>query len=105
MATDYQTSELITAADLFGGRLEKHGVREIIVEPKTERSRCLTDGTNYTWVKITERGFVDLITRYGSNDPQTILKAIAQEFDTDIYSEHDAEFWEGCDCGFGQWFS
>src|SRR5262249_25064527 len=150
-----QTSELITASDLFSGRLEKHGVREIIDEPKnfeewaaeqglevrpggserarrwveeekaqlekvlppdefahvaeiidesvcfgtTKHRRCLTDGTNYTWVKISKRGFVDKITRYGSNDPQTILKAIAQEFDTDIYSEHDAEFWEGYDCG------
>src|SRR6516225_3175028 len=34
MSTDFRPRRLITAADLFGGRLEKHGVREIIVEPK-----------------------------------------------------------------------
>jgi hypothetical protein len=109
---------LMTAADLFGGRLEKHGVRESIVEPKnvhewaaemgfelsagasgklpgtTEHRRCLTDGTNYMWVEISKRGFVASITRYGLNGAQTILEAIAQEFDTDIISEHDAEFWE-----------
>jgi hypothetical protein len=34
MSTDFRPRRWITAADLFGGRLEKHGVREIIVEPK-----------------------------------------------------------------------
>jgi hypothetical protein len=118
MSTDFLPRRLITAADLFGGRLEKHGVRERIVKPKdvhewaaemgvelapgasgklpgtTEHSRCLSDGTNYVWVQISKRGFVALITRYGLNDAQTILDAIAQEFETDIISEHDAEFWE-----------
>jgi hypothetical protein len=32
MSMDFRPTRLITAADLFGGRLEKHGVREIIVE-------------------------------------------------------------------------
>jgi hypothetical protein len=129
MSTDYVPGRAITAADLFSGRLEKHGVREIIVEPKsvrelaakqgyelppgasemlipgtTERKRCLTDGTNYLSVKITQDGFVDIISRNGGNKANTILNAITQEFDTDIFSEHDAEFWEGLDCGFGQWF-
>jgi hypothetical protein len=129
MATDFQPAQSITATDLFGGRLEKHGVREIIIEPMsvhelaardgyklppggsgkmlipgtTEHNRCLTDGTNYMWVKISSCGFfVSSITRYGGNDPQTILKAIAEEFDTDMYSEHDAEFWEGYECEPGR---
>jgi hypothetical protein len=58
----------------------------------TECFRCVTDGTNYIWVEISKRGFVASITRNG--DAQTILEAIAQEFDTEIIGEHDAEFWE-----------
>jgi hypothetical protein len=150
MSTDFRPGRLIAAADLFGGRLEKHGVREKIFLPTewpaeqgfklpplarvrmrrtrdevkaqfetvllpdmpekfaqmvkmiddpipgipftTECFRCLTDGTNYIWVEISNRGFVASITRNG--DAQTILEAIAQEFDTDIIGEHDAEFWE-----------
>jgi hypothetical protein len=152
MSTDFRPGRLIAAADLLGGRLEKHGVREkdflptewpaeqgfkdpllarvrvrraraevkamfetlllpdmpekfaqmvkMIDEPiaskfiaiTTERIRCLTDGTNYIWVEISNRGFVASITC--NNDAQTILEAIAQEFDTEIIGEHDAEFWE-----------
>jgi hypothetical protein len=57
-------------------------------------ARCLTDGTNYMWAEISGRGFVSSITCYGKNDPNNILNAVAKEFDTDIISEHDAEFWE-----------
>jgi hypothetical protein len=60
----------------------------------TEHSRYLTDGTNYMSVEISKRGFVALMTCYGENDPNHILNAVAEEFDTDIASEHDADFWE-----------
>jgi hypothetical protein len=119
MSKDFRPSRLITAADLFGGRLKKHGVREIVVEGQdmqgraaemglnlpegalggkmpgtTEYRRCLTDGTNYMWVEISSRGFVASIYCTISNDPDEILNAVAKEFDTDIISEHDVEFWE-----------
>ena len=155
MSTDFRTRRLITAADLFCGRLEKHGVREHIVKEQdfqewiaqmdielpegrrgkllraaffgggldfeeqeewaaklglkpedpawkvlgtTERKRCLTDGTNYLWVQISN-GFVASINCTISNEANNILNAIAEEFDTDIISEHDAEFWTNYEGG------
>jgi hypothetical protein len=118
MSTDYRPTRLITAADLFGGRLEKHGVRETVVAAKdvhemaaemgltisgaggkmpgtTERSRCLTDGENCLWVEISKRGFVAMITRYGDNNPNNILNAIDEEFDANLIDEHHPDFWEG----------
>ena len=118
MSTDFRLRRLIPAADLFGGRLEKHGVREKIVEEQdvhewaaasgfklppgaggkipgtTEHCRCLTDGTNCIWVDISERGFVAMLTRYGDNDPNEILGAIDKEFDADIIDEEHPEFWK-----------
>jgi hypothetical protein len=97
MSTDFRLRRLIPAADLFGGRLEKHGVREKIFNGTTEHSRWLTDGTNCIWVDISERGFVAMLTRYGDNDPNAILGAVDKEFDADIIGEHEmdyAEFWE-----------
>jgi hypothetical protein len=110
---------LITAADLFGGRLEKYGVREKIIKEQdvhewaaeqgltlppgaggtmpgtTETSRCLTDGTNYMWVEISKRGFVADITRYGDNDPNDILWAIDQEFEAALIDEEHPDYWKG----------
>jgi hypothetical protein len=34
-----------------------------------------------------------MITRYGINNPTKILQAIAEAFDTDIFSEHEPQFW------------
>jgi hypothetical protein len=49
MSTDFETTKLINAADLFDGRLAKHGVREHIpTDPQTLAQmggrRILTDG-------------------------------------------------------------
>jgi hypothetical protein len=118
MSRDYIPTRLIRAADLFGGRLEKYRVREKIVEEQdvhdwaakmgltlpagaggkipgtTATRRCLTDGSNYVWVEISKRGFVAMITRYGDNDCNSILHAMAREFDTEIIDEEHPEFWE-----------
>jgi hypothetical protein len=46
------------------------------------------------WASIGEDGFVNTVTRNaGSGDPGTILSAIAEEFDTDIVSEHEPQYW------------
>jgi hypothetical protein len=93
MSIDFRPRRLIAVADLFDGRLEKHGVREHVSERSTEYSRCLTDGTNYVWVYISKRGFVSCFTRYNT-DPSEILGAIDKEFDADIIDEYHPEFWE-----------
>src|SRR6516162_2989846 len=120
MSRSWRPTRLITAADLFGGRLEKHGVRERVVkqtygewaaamgvtlprgtnpdaqmEGTTERSRCLTDGTNCMWIEISKRGFVADITRYGDNDANDILKAIDEEFEAGLIDEEHPDYWDG----------
>jgi hypothetical protein len=93
MSTDYAPFNKIRARDLFDGRLDKFGVREQLSADTTETSKCLTDGRNYLWVYINDAGFVGSITRYGGNAPRKILNAIAQAFDTDIFSEYEPQYW------------
>ena len=95
MSRDFRPTRLITAANLFGGRLERRGVREVQPERPETGFRWLSDGENCMCVEISERGFVASITRYGENDPNNILHAIAQEFETDIIDEEHPEYWEG----------
>ena len=42
---------------------------------------------------IDDEGFIDRIVRHGPNAPAVILTAIAEEFETNIASEHQPEFW------------
>jgi len=94
MSTDYKPMQKIRAADLFDGRLETFGVREHIVQDTTDDRKCLTDGRNYLWVWIDKEGFVLALTRYFPNgSPSKILRAIAAIFDTDIFSEHEPQYW------------
>ena len=106
MSTDFRFEKRISASDLFDGRLEAHGVREhktvldpddpvSVVSQADEHSRCLTDGeSNFLWVYINDDGKVGCVTRYMPNgNPGKILGAIADTFDTNIFSEHEPQFW------------
>ena len=93
MSTDFILSRKVSANDLFGGRLATFGIREHVSSDTTERSRCLTDGRNYLWVYLTEDGFVDSLSRYGANAPGKILAAISEAFETDVFSEHEPQYW------------
>lgn len=93
MSTYYAPFNKIRAGDLFDGRLEKFGVREHMTTDSTETSKCLTDGRNYLWVFVNDAGFVANINRYGGNAPSKILNAIAEVFDTDIFSEYEPQYW------------
>jgi hypothetical protein len=94
MSTDYAPFEKVTASALFDGSLEKFGVREHVKPDETSKnSRCLTDGRNFLWVYIDDAGLVTCLSRYGANAPGKILNAIAQAFDTDIFSEYEPQFW------------
>jgi hypothetical protein len=91
MSTDYVSSELITVSDLLGGRLDKCGITDG-KSPKADKcQRCLTDGDeNYLWA-YGER-FIGCFTRWMPNGrPGFMLQAIANEFDVEIFSEHDEE--------------
>jgi hypothetical protein len=90
MSTDYICSPKITACRLFDGRLEKFGVREHVIPNETTKdARLLTDGRNYLCASIDDAGLVTSLMRRGQNAPGKILNAIAQAFDTEIFSEYE----------------
>jgi hypothetical protein len=106
MSRTWRPTKLIVAAELFGGRLAKHGVYERLAraddyswltkygagkqaarklaaelaDPKWNM-RWLTDGENCVSVEVSRRGVVVDFTRYGLNDATKILHAIEREFE------------------------
>ena len=96
MSTDYRLEQKVRFDDLFDGRLEEVGIYEHTREDTTSANRrCLTDGNNFLWIFGDE--FVTSLTRYMPNGaPGKILSAIAEFFDTDIFSEYQPQYW-----GFG----
>jgi hypothetical protein len=83
MSTSYRPLKEISAHDLFDGRLEELGVREHAAVGSNEIRRCLTDGRNYLWVYIDERGNISDLVRYAPNGaPGKIMNAIGQVFET-----------------------
>jgi hypothetical protein len=93
MSTHFILSRKVSADELFGGRLERFGVREHVASATTEQSRCLTDGRNCLWVCLTEDGFVGSISRYGANAPGKIIGAISNAFETYVFSEYEPQYW------------
>jgi hypothetical protein len=117
MSTDFMPGRHIFARDLVDGRLAKFGGHEWVTPQEDQaltdgqdnelwvwgtsqddQSRTLTDGQgNYLWVFVNDDGSVELFTRYGwQNDTDAILAAVAEAFETEIFSEHEPQFW-GCE--------
>jgi len=92
MSTHFRPLDPIRMADLFDGRLEHHGVHEHHCEGTTSDRKCLTDGPNCLWV-CNEEGLGLIVTSYGVNKPQRILRSIADAFDVEIASEDEPQFW------------
>ena len=93
MSTDFSLSEKVHISDLLDGRLDRFGIHEKVTYPTSDQQKCLTDGADFVWVYANDEGYVSCLTRYGANDPNKILGAIADAFRTDIYSEHQPQFW------------
>ena len=93
MSTDYRTESTVLMSDLFDGRLSKYDISEHYTEKTSATTRCLTENDNYIWVYGNPAGCATCLTRYGMNFPGHILNSIAQEFDTEIYSEYQPQFW------------
>jgi hypothetical protein len=93
MSTRYCTLTPIRFADLFDGRLKEVGIHEQHDEDQDTDEGCLTDGRNFLWVRSNEQGIVTTFARYGANEPQRILQAIADKFDVDIVSEYEPQYW------------
>jgi hypothetical protein len=80
-------------ADVFDGRLERFGVREFVGEDTSDSWRCLTDGHNYLWAHADSDGKLENIRRSGPTAPGRILGAIAESFETEIFSEYEPQYW------------
>ena len=91
MSTDYKLEKKITMEELFDGRLEPYGAREHKEERSSSEFRVLTDGISQ--LAVYAEGVVRLTKRCGTNNEILILNAIAEAFDTKIYSEHAPQFW------------
>ena len=92
--TYFLISKKVSARDLFGERLKKFGIREEIAPAIVDEvARCLTDGSNFLAVFLTEDGFVDFLEAYGVDAPRKILNAISETFGTEIFSEHEPQYW------------
>jgi hypothetical protein len=84
MSTFWSLSKKIPACDVFDGRLE-----HIVPDRTTDTFRCLTDGRHYDWVEIDGDGYL----WYRVRGLSPILRTVADVFETDIVSEHQAQFW------------
>jgi hypothetical protein len=94
MSTSFRPLRNIRATQLFDGRLEAYNVFEHFKPEMTITTRrYLTDGFNYLWVFIGEDGFLNSFHRFGGNNPNVILNAVAEEFDTYIASELEPQYW------------
>ena len=93
MSTDFRLSDKVSVRDLFGGQLEKFGVREHVNPETSEGHRILTDGNNYLHVYMADDGFVACLTRFGWNVSGNILGAIIETFDIEIFSEYEPKYW------------
>ena len=96
MSVDMKLGTNVSGRDLFGERLKKFGIREARTRDNDERKRCLTDGRHCLWVYLSEDGFIEALVAYGMNQPVEILDAICETFGTEVYTEHDPQYW-GCD--------
>lgn len=91
MSADFRLEKTVLMEELFDGRLESFGIKEIAGNGGVIGvSRCLFDGNNYLWV-FGEK-YVETITRYNSNNPNNILSVISEQFDTDIFTEDEPGF-------------
>ena len=94
MSTDFKTQKKITISDLFGDRLKKYGINgELGMSVPGLQCGHLTDGRNYLSVMSSGSGRPLLSRTAGCGDANYILGCIAEEFKTEIYSEHQPQYW------------
>lgn len=70
-----------------------NGIVEDINEHTTKSCRIFTDGANFAWVYVNADGNIGSITRYGMNKDD-FLYMLAERLETELWCEHDDEFWD-----------
>jgi len=92
VSTDFRPLKQIAMSDLFDGRLERFGIREVWDSERSRQiARCLTDGRNVLWVGGNVGGHVSNLSHSGQDNH--ILGAIAETFDCAVVSEHEPQYW------------
>ena len=93
MSIYFKFQKEIKVADVFDGRFEKFGFREHLAKEPDPHSRWLSDGVNAVCI-INYNGIVVQINKYaGVGHPTHILRALEKEFDTEIFSENEPQYW------------
>ena len=94
METDYKPLNPIPFEALFDGRLENYGIQEEHLPRSTKHGRCLSDGCDILWCYADDSGHVRRFEGHFMhlNWPVGIVKAIAETFDTEIYSHCDYRY-------------
>ena len=93
MSTYFRSQEKIKFSDIFDGRLERFDIREHATKETMETFRCLTDGRNFLWLYGDADGMLNHMSRYGANAVGKMLRALAEAFGTEIYSEYEPQYW------------
>jgi hypothetical protein len=93
MSTDYITIPQFRFADLFDGRLKKHGVREKIRDDTTETDRYLEGSDGVLSASRTEGGYSLFQREAFSSIPRDVIDALTKEFEVDVVSEHNPRYW------------
>ena len=70
MSLELNLTKKLHAHDLFGGQLEKFGIREHGYTG-SETERCLSDGRNCLWVYMNEDGSISYLKIWGLNNPES----------------------------------
>jgi hypothetical protein len=106
MTTYYRIEKKIKVTDFLNG-LAEAGVAEAGIVPggdfsaiqaaevaTDQKERVLTDGNNYLAFYVGDDGTVQDLKRYAwCGAPGRILDAIAEVFDTEIWSEYNYRYW------------
>jgi hypothetical protein len=94
MFTHWNTEKRIQMAELFDGRLARFGVVEcLITDEESPDIRALTHEKSMLIPSPGPGGRLKLSGISLTNFPIELLNAIAQAFDTEIYCEHQHQFW------------
>jgi len=93
MSTDYRPIPAIPFNKLFDGRLAKYGVREKADPDATVRRRYLVGGDGVLEAYENDDGTSSFSRAAFTPIPWAVIDALAEEFETELVSEHDHRFW------------
>src|SRR5207253_196155 len=90
MQTYFSAEKSIRMGELFDGRLEAHGVRELIRFDTSEKRRFLTDREGNDLLVCGDEHNVEFCLGKGKATGHAILDVIRTVFDTRIF---DGDYW------------